>query len=478
VDLTRFEEHLRDPARRGAIAGAASGEAGGAPCGDVVRVSLALAAGTITAARFEASGCGAATAAGSATTALVEGRPLLDAALLDADAVSAELGGLSPGKRHAAALAADALHRAISAAVAKDHAVADGASDRVLVAMSGGVDSAVAALLERRSGREVIAVTLKLWADRMTDGGRSCCSPEAVIGARSLSQSLGIPHVTLDLEREFRTEVVGAFVRGYAEGRTPNPCVRCNGTVRIAAMLDLAERLGAGALATGHYARIGGDGEGPLLALAADSGKDQSYMLAGLEPEALARLRFPLAELTKPEVRQIAAEAGLPVASKAESQDLCFLAGDRKEDFLRRHAGLGERPGYVVDRKGQVLGRHRGQHRYTVGQRRGLGIAAERPLYVLDKDARRNRVVVGSRSELALSRVPLERPVLHRAAERVNRAKLRYRSAPVPCSLRTTRAGASLELSRAVEGIAPGQIACLMDGDLIVGWATIGRPAT
>ena len=183
--------------------------------------------------------------------------------------------------------------------------------------MSGGVDSAVAALLERERGVDVVAVTLKLWADRHNDGTRSCCSPEAVVGARVLAHGMGIPHLTLDLEEAFRSQVVGEFVRGYGEGRTPNPCVICNGDLRIAAMVDLADRLGASALATGHYARVVDDGEGPLLAAANDAAKDQTYMLSALPPATIGRLRFPLADLTKPRVRELAAVAGLPGGLKA-----------------------------------------------------------------------------------------------------------------------------------------------------------------
>ena len=200
--------------------------------------------------------------------------------------------------------------------------------------MSGGVDSAVAALLAREEGAEVVGITVKLWADPETDGTKACCSPEAVLGARALAHQLGMPHFTLDLEEDFRRRVVDRFTGGYAEGRTPNPCILCNGEVRLEAMIDLAERVGAERLLTGHYARIVDDADGPLLAGAADQAKDQSYMLAALPPELLGRLGFPLTELTKPEVREIAARHGLAVARKAESQDLCFLAGQGKRGFL------------------------------------------------------------------------------------------------------------------------------------------------
>ena len=197
-------------------------------------------------------------------------------------------------------------------------------------------------------------MTLKLWADRRTDGDRSCCSPEAVVSARELAHSLGLPHFTLDLEHRFRAEVVDRFVSGYAAGRTPNPCVLCNGEVRIEAMADLAGRLGAGRLVTGHYARIVDDGEGPLLAAAADPAKDQSYMLGALPPRVLRRLRFPLAEMEKPAVRALAERHGLAVARRPESQDLCFLAGRGKRAFLREHGGIEDREGAIVDATGRA----------------------------------------------------------------------------------------------------------------------------
>jgi len=478
VNRELFEHYLGDRGRRGpAPEGSFSGSAGGAPCGDLVRISLLLNEGRIERVSFDHQGCAATAAAAAAVSELAEGSSVLEAALLDPDRIEAELGGLTPTHRHAAVLAADALHRALSGIAGSGKRLADRPPDRerVLVALSGGVDSAVAALRERDAGREVVAVTLKLWADQRTDGERSCCSPEAVLGARRVAHSLGIPHLTLDLEREFRAGVVDPFLRGYAEGRTPNPCVLCNGELRIDAMIALADRLGAARLATGHYARIVDDGAGPLLSRAADDAKDQTYMLSALRPGSLARLRFPLAELTKPEVRRIATEAGLEVAGRAESQDLCFLAGQGKREFLRRHAGLVERPGDVVDRSGRRVGSHSGHHNFTVGQRRGLGVAAGEPLYVLATDAGANRVVAGTRAELETRRVRIRGATLHRPAERVDGVRLRYHSPKRECSLELGAEldEATVELVDPVDGAAPGQVACLMDGDLVVGHGTI-----
>ncbi len=473
-----FEQYLDDVRRRGpAPEGSFSGSAGGASCGDLVRVSICVEAGRISVVTQDSEGCSATTAAAAVAAELAEGSSVLDTALVGPGEIEAELGGLAPSHRHAAVLAADALHRALSALASSGEPLADppAAGERALVALSGGVDSAVAALREREAGRDVVAVTLKLWADRQTDGERSCCSPEAVLGARRVAHSLGIPHLTLDLETEFRVGVVGPFLRGYAEGRTPNPCVLCNGELRIDAMIAFADRLGAAKLVTGHYARIADDGSGPLLAGAADDAKDQTYMLSALAPESLARLRFPLGELTKPDVRRLAARGGLEVAGRAESQDLCFLAGQGKREFLRRHAGLEDRAGEVVDRAGRRLGEHRGHHHFTVGQRRGLALGGGEPLYVLGKDAAANRVIAGSRDELSTRRVRIRGATLHRGAERVNGVRLRYHSPTRECRVEIDGdpGEAVVALAEPVDGAAPGQLACLMDGDLVVGHGTI-----
>src|SRR3954453_2983986 len=390
----RFAEHLAAPTGRGALrSGGVDGHAGGSICGDVIRVSVRVEGDRVVEAGFGAEGCGALSAAGSAAVLLVEGELLLDAARVGVSAIVAELGGLSPGKLHAADLAADALHRALG--VAARGAAVPFAAERTLVALSGGVDSAVAALLV---GDGAVAVTLELWRDEDNDAEASCCSADAVRLARPVAHGMGLPHFTLDLREEFRAGVVEPFLAGYGAGETPNPCVGCNGHVRLDAMLDFADRLGAAALATGHYPRRPADG---LLRFAADPAKDQTYMLAAVTPGTLARLRFPLGELTKPEVRALAAEAGLPVAGKADSQDLCFLAGTGRREFLARHGGLRERPGRLVDRAGRTVGRHRGHADFTVGQRRGIGVGGGEPLYVLAKDPSANTGTVGPREGLA-----------------------------------------------------------------------------
>ncbi len=453
--------HLERPVGRGVTPrGAHTGAAGGAACGDLVRISLALDGESVGAAGFDAHGCGTAQAAASATVSLIEGRGVLDAARIGAREIASELGGLSPGKLHGAELAADALHRALGHAVRADAQLAPTAG-RQLVALSGGVDSAVAALL---SGSRAVCVSLELWTDPENDGDRSCCSPQAVASARAIAHGLGLPHLSLDLRAEFRAGVVEPWLAGHAAGTTPNPCVRCNGEVRLDAMLELAQRLGADSLVTGHYARV----RGGLLRVAADPRKDQSYMLAALSPQAIARLRFPLGEMRKSEVRELARRHRLAVAEKTESQDLCFLAGSGREAFLARHGGLREREGDLVDGRGRAVARHRGAHNYTVGQRRGIGLGGGTPLYVLATDADRNTVTVGPREALAKTTVALRDTVLHR--DTFDRVRLRYHHRPIACS--ALRDG-TLTLEEPAYGVAPGQLACLMDGDMIVGHATI-----
>jgi tRNA-specific 2-thiouridylase len=471
MDREQFDHYLHDETRRGpAPEDAFTGAAGGAGCGDLSRISLSVEDGRIAAVSFDAEGCGSTIAATAAVAELVDGVPVIEAARLGTEEIDAALGGLTPAKLHAARLASDALHRALTGAAASSLRLAADAPNRVAVAMSGGVDSAVAALLERERG-----------ADPETDGAKPCCSPEAVLGARGLAHSLGIPHFTLDLEEEFRQRVVGRFVSGYTEGKTPNPCVLCNGEVRLAAMIDLAERLGAERLLTGHYARIVEDAEGPLLASGADQAKDQSYMLAALPPELLGRLGFPLTELTKPEVRAIAERHGLSVARKAESQDLCFLAGQGKRGFLRRHGGLSDREGAVLDRSGRAVGRHRGHHNFTVGQRRGIGVSAPEPLYVVATDAAANTVTVGTRADVETRHIDIRDVTLHRDGARVDAVRLRYHSPALSASIGAAGPGRhealEIELGEEFVGASPGQTAVLLEGETIVGHGTITAPA-
>jgi tRNA-uridine 2-sulfurtransferase len=382
-------------------------------------------------------------------------RPLAGLTLLEAAAV--------PGET----LAADALANALAQVF---HAAPD--AGRVAVAMSGGVDSAVALL---RAGSNAIGVTLRLWLDPAgPDSERACCSPEAVIAARETCHALGVPHVTLDLREDFRRAVVDPFVRGYARGETPNPCMRCNGAFRFGRLLAFARRAGADVLATGHYARIVEHGGRTLLARAADPQKDQSYMLARLDPAKLDRIVFPLGEQTKDATRAEAERAGLAVARRGESQEACFLAGDDYRSFLGRH-GLDTREGAIVAEDGRELGRHGGHWRFTPGQRRGLGVSGPEPLYALRSDARTNTVVVGPRTSLARTSVDVTGR-LYVPVECAD-VKLRYRSGAMPARVQPVRRGFRLELDEPAYAVAPGQAAVLYDGDVVVGAGLIRTSA-
>jgi tRNA-specific 2-thiouridylase len=429
---------------------------------------------------FDARGCGAAVAAGSAVVELVRGAPLLEAARVSVEGIAGALGGLSDAKRHAAELAADALHRALGMA-ARTQARLARAPGRTVVAMSGGVDSAVAALLTARGGEEVVGVTLELWSDPENDGERSCCSAQAVRGARAAAQRMGVAHLSIDLREEFRAGVVDHWLAGHAAGETPNPCVRCNGGVRLEAMLELGRGLGSETLVTGHYARICEDDPSPLLRVAVDPVKDQSYVLSGLAPESLARLRFPLGAMRKAQVRELAEREGLAVARKPDSQDLCFLAGTGLTRFLERHGDLQARPGAIVDLEGRELGVHRGSRSFTIGQRHGLGLGGGDALYVLGTDVQANTVTVGPRAELLTRTVAVREVILRRDGAAVDHVKVRSRGRRVPCRLAGPaepgrHAGVEVELEEPIERTAPGQMACLFAGELIVGYGTIAAP--
>ena len=330
--------------------------------------------------------------------------------------------------------------------------------------MSGGVDSAVALL---KSLPNAIGVTLRLWLDPDgPDSERACCSPEAVLAARATCHSLGVPHVTLDLRDEFRRAVVDPFVRGYERGETPNPCIHCNGGFRFARLLAFAHRAGADTLATGHYARIVEHRGRLLLARGLDPGKDQSYMLARLDPAKLDRISFPLGRQTKAETRAEAERAGLAAAGRGESQEACFLAGDDYRSFLERR-GLEPQEGSIVDEDGQELGRHSGYWRFTPGQRKGLGVSAQQPLYAIRSDASTNTVVVGPIGALARTTIDAAGD-LYVPVKRAE-AKLRYRSDAVPAHIHQYDGGFRLELDRPTYGVAAGQAAVLYEDDVVVG---------
>ena len=348
--------------------------------------------------------------------------------------------------------------------------------------MSGGVDSSVAAALLVEQGYEVIGIMLRLWSEPGLEAFNRCCTPESMALARRVAAHLGIPFYALDVREVFRETIVQFFIDGYTQGVTPNPCGQCNRHIRFGSLLQYALSLEADFLSTGHYARLRQDQQGRYQLLrATDRSKDQSYVLSVLNQAQLARALFPIGEFPKSEVRALAARFGLPVAQRSDSQDLCFLAGGDYRDFLRRNAPHTAVPGPIQTRSGKVLGEHQGLAFYTIGQRKGLGIAAAQPLYVLDKDPHTNTLIVGSRDELGrddllasevnwIAGQPPPGPV--RA-----QVKIRYRAREAWGTV--TPLGpdkAHVQFDAPLRDITPGQLAVFYDGEVVLGSGTITMP--
>ncbi len=337
---------------------------------------------------------------------------------------------------------------------------------RVVAAMSGGVDSAVAAALAARAGYDVVGVTLQLYASGAQPQRKgACCAGQDIADARIAAERIGIPHYVLDYEARFRAAVMQDFADSYARGETPVPCVRCNESVKFRDLLNAAKELGASALITGHYIRrVGGDGV-PELHRASDSRRDQSYFLFATTREQLDFVRFPLGGLPKSETRAIAAELGLEIAEKPDSQDICFVAGGRYSDVVAKLRPGAAEAGNIVDLSGRVLGQHGGVIHFTVGQRKGLGLDHHESLFVLRIDAAKREVVVGPRSALTVKRILLRdlnwldgEPL--GAAPRDVLARVRSTREPVAAQVRAVPGGAEVVLPGGEEGVAPGQ-ACV-----------------
>jgi tRNA-uridine 2-sulfurtransferase len=361
--------------------------------------------------------------------------------------------------------------------------------DRVVVAMSGGVDSSVAAALLVEQGFEVIGVMLRLWSEVAPPllGGvaeaatNRCCSVEAIYDAQSVADRLGIPFYVINAEQPFKEQVVDLFVSEYAAGRTPNPCLTCNRKIRFGYLLNYARTLGARYLATGHYSRVRRDATGCYqLWRGVDRAKDQSYVLSVLGQADLERALFPAGEYTKPQVRALAAERGLPTASRVDSQDLCFVADGDYRRFLVDHAPEAVQSGPIVDTRGRQLGTHHGLPAYTIGQRSGLGIAAAHPLYVLELDVARNALIVGSADELgrAWLRTGPVNWVAGKPPSGPRRAdvQIRYRAHPAP-ALVTPRTDGTAEARFAapLRDITPGQAVVFYDGEVCLGGGIIAE---
>ncbi|MFQ6014985.1 MAG: tRNA 2-thiouridine(34) synthase MnmA [Anaerolineae bacterium] len=368
----------------------------------------------------------------------------------------------------------------MSAELEHDHSNSELGRERVIVAMSGGVDSATAAALLVEQGFEVTGVMMRLWAEETGDGlaHNRCCSPQAVEDARSVCQQLGIPFYLLNFEREFKAAVVDYFCDEYEQGRTPNPCLACNRHIKFHFLLNKARALGANYLATGHYARVRKINGRYQLLKGVDPAKDQSYALYMLGQEELRHLLFPLGGYTKEQVRGMATEWGLPVARKPESQEICFVPDNDYRRFLRSQRPGSFRPGPIVDHRGCQLGIHQGLPAYTIGQRRGLGISAGEPLYVLKVDTTTNTLLVGGAHLLGQSRLTAREVNLveggePRAPLEIT-AKIRYKAVETAAKL-VPLGGTRVEVifEQPQRAITPGQAVVFYQGQLVVGGGII-----
>jgi len=349
--------------------------------------------------------------------------------------------------------------------------------DRVVVAMSGGVDSSVAAAFLKEKKYDVVGLTMNL------SGGNSwCCSREDVEDARRVSRHIGIPHYVLSLEKSFKKKVIDYFVAEYLRGRTPNPCVVCNRTIKFGDLLQKAKALGARFLATGHYAVVtySPEREKYLLRQGKERGKDQSYFLARLSQEALSHALFPVGSFPKAKIRKLAENFGLPVANKTESQEVCFIPDGKVAEFIEEQTGKQFAPGPIMDETGQALGTHRGIIGYTIGQRKGLGISVGKPVYVTKIDAETNTVFVGEPEELYHKRFTAADPnwiSMPELKEPIRaKVKIRYKHKPRWATVTLLNNGkVETEFESPQRAITPGQLAVFYDGDIVVGSAWIDR---
>ena len=349
--------------------------------------------------------------------------------------------------------------------------------DRVVVAMSGGVDSSVAAAFLKNKGYDVVGITLKLWGK-----DNRCCSYEDLQDARAVARHLGIPHYVVSLSDAFKEHVVDYFVSEYTLGRTPNPCAVCNPAIKFGELLQRAIVLNAQYLATGHYAKITQDSESEriLLRKGKERGKDQSYFLGRLTQEALSRVLFPVGGFPKAKIRSLARRFGLPIAEKAESQEVCFITDGDVAGFIESQTGREFPEGHIVDKDGRVLGSHKGIIGYTVGQRKGLGIAVGKPIYVTRIDGAENMVVVGDWEDLYHKEFIAADPNWIAVSELMEpmrvRTKIRYKHRPAPSDVTPMADGRlRVRFQKAQRAITPGQLAVFYNGDVVLGSAWIER---
>jgi len=345
---------------------------------------------------------------------------------------------------------------------------------KVAIAISGGVDSSVAAWLLKEDGHDVVGVTMCLGIPTVEDGPVKCCGPKEIEDARRVCQKLGIPHYVLDFAGDLDAKVIRPFIAEYLRGRTPNPCVECNRAIKFGTLLHKVRAMGFEYLATGHYAQVDHDHVTSRLCVPRDTKKDQTYFLYAMGKEDLRHVMFPLADYQKDEVRKLAAAAHLPTSEKPDSQDICFIPREGFEPFIRQYAEEKICPGDIVNREGRVLGRHRGLPFYTIGQRGGLGISNPVPLYVLALDVAGNRLIAGEKHEVRATGLIADRInlLVDRPPERAS-AKIRYAHRATPCRIDWEDASMGVYFDQPQEAITPGQSVVVYDGDVVVGGGII-----
>ncbi len=352
-------------------------------------------------------------------------------------------------------------------------------AEKVVVAMSGGVDSSVAAALLLEQGYDVTGIMLKLWTGDCEQNENACCTPESIAQARAVAATLHIPFYVIDAKQDFKENVVDQFIRSYQRGWTPNPCFACNQTIKWGFLLEKAIQMGADLISTGHYAQISKDTAGIYhLAKGYDDQKDQSYVLAGLTQEQLSRTLLPLGKLKKAEVRNLAEQFGFDIAQKPDSQDLCFVGKEGYRGFLQTYGVVATSPGIIRSVDGRKMGEHKGLFNYTIGQRKGIGSGMGVPMYVIDIDIEENELVIGTKDQLGANVIHVQRiNWMNKAnitADDPLQVKIRYKSAPMPCRvIHAEQESFSIILSEPLRDITPGQIAVIYNQNEVAGSAMI-----